>query len=40
MTPTVLFGRPGVRAAFSNWRTDDEDVEIVWRAMCHATART
>ncbi len=39
MTPTVLFGRPGVRAAFSNWRTGDEDVAIVWRAMCDATAR-
>ncbi len=38
MMPTVVFGRPGARAAFSNWRTGDEDVAIVWRAMCDATA--
>lgn len=29
MTPTVLHGRPGVRAAFSNWSTTDADVERI-----------
>lgn len=29
MTPTVLHGRPGIRAAFSNWSTTDADVERI-----------
>ena len=28
MTPTVVFGKPGIRAAFVNYRTTDEDVRI------------
>ena len=34
LTPTVYQGVPGIRAAFSNWRTGEEDVERTWRALC------
>ena len=33
MTPTTLFGRPAIRAAFSNWSTRDEDVAIALDAL-------
>ncbi|WP_131735411.1 pyridoxal phosphate-dependent decarboxylase family protein [Actinomadura roseirufa] len=33
VTPTVLWGTPGIRAAFSNWRTTDEDVDRVARTL-------
>lgn len=33
MTPTTYLGTPGIRAAFSNWRTEEKDVEIAWGAM-------
>ncbi|MBP7625097.1 MAG: hypothetical protein KA763_14105, partial [Xanthomonadales bacterium] len=33
MTPTVLFGHPGVRAALSNWMTQVEDVAIALAAV-------
>jgi glutamate/tyrosine decarboxylase-like PLP-dependent enzyme len=33
MTPTTLFGQSAVRAAFSNWRTTEHDLERVWTAM-------
>jgi len=29
MTPTMLHGRPGIRAAFSNWSTTDADVDRI-----------
>jgi glutamate/tyrosine decarboxylase-like PLP-dependent enzyme len=38
VTPTVLHGQPGVRAAFSNWRTTVADVEIVYAALAEAAA--
>ena len=33
MTPTVLFGRPGVRAALSNWMTQAADIDIALAAV-------
>jgi len=33
LTPTVFHGVAGIRAAISNWRTREEDVEISWQAM-------
>ncbi|MUN38973.1 pyridoxal phosphate-dependent decarboxylase family protein [Actinomadura litoris] len=32
-TPTTLWGAPGLRAAFSNWRTTPDDVERAFRAL-------
>ena len=36
LTPTTYAGLPALRAAFSNWRTTVEDVEVVWAAMVTA----
>lgn len=33
MTPTTYKGTPGIRAAFSNWRTEEKDVDLAWEAM-------
>ena len=33
LTPTVLFGRPAIRAALSNWRTTEHDVDIALQAL-------
>jgi glutamate/tyrosine decarboxylase-like PLP-dependent enzyme len=33
MTSTVYQGTPAIRAAFSNWRTEEKDLEIAWQAM-------
>jgi glutamate/tyrosine decarboxylase-like PLP-dependent enzyme len=33
LTPTVLHGRPALRAAFSNWRTTPADVDRIWAAL-------
>ncbi|GIO07748.1 amino acid decarboxylase [Brevibacillus reuszeri] len=34
MTPTIYKGTPAIRAAFSNWRTAAEDVNIIWNSLC------
>ena len=39
MTPTNYSGTPGIRAAFSNWRSTSEDVSIIVEAL-HEAART
>ncbi len=36
LTPTTYAGLPALRAAFSNWRTTVDDVEVVWAAMLTA----
>ncbi len=36
LTGTVLNGQPGVRAAFSNWRTEEADVEETFAALVAA----
>lgn len=33
MTPTVYKGMPAIRAAFSNWRTSQADLTIIWEAL-------
>lgn len=40
VTATRMWETPAVRAAFSNWRTSDEDLETVWSALQTAAART
>jgi glutamate/tyrosine decarboxylase-like PLP-dependent enzyme len=33
MTPTVYKGITGIRAAFVNWRTSAEDINLVWKEL-------
>ncbi|MEY4529874.1 MAG: hypothetical protein RLZZ156_595 [Deinococcota bacterium] len=33
MTPTALHGQAGIRAAFSNWRTQESALERIWAAI-------
>jgi glutamate/tyrosine decarboxylase-like PLP-dependent enzyme len=35
-TPTILHGTAAIRAAFSNWRTIDQDLQVIWAALVHA----
>jgi len=37
MTPTVYNGKKGIRASFVNWRTTEEDVQIVMDEMSKLT---
>ena len=39
MTPTTYLGTPGIRAAFSNWRTEEKDVDIAWQAMLDCSSK-
>ncbi|UQA56695.1 pyridoxal phosphate-dependent decarboxylase family protein [Polyangium aurulentum] len=39
VSPTVLHGVPGMRAALSNWRTTERDIEIAWSAMLEVATR-
>ena len=36
MTPTVYKDMPAIRAAFSNWRTSQADLTIIWEALTTA----
>ena len=36
MTPTLYNGVPAIRAAFSNWRTEEKDLDIIWEALTSA----
>lgn len=38
LTPTTYGGQPAVRAAFSNWRTTDADVELAAEALARILA--
>lgn len=33
MTPTIYEGVPAIRAAFSNWRTNEADLKIIWSSL-------
>jgi len=33
LSPTSLFGRPAIRAALSNWRTEEGDIEVALAAI-------
>ncbi|GAA2524442.1 pyridoxal phosphate-dependent decarboxylase family protein [Winogradskya humida] len=35
LTPTVYDGQPGIRAAFSNWRTTVQDAEEIFETLRH-----
>ena len=39
LTPTVYQGRPAIRAALSNWRTQPADVDQAWEALLAVAQR-
>ena len=36
LTPTNYKGTPAIRAAFSNWRTTQADLELIWESLSRA----
>jgi glutamate/tyrosine decarboxylase-like PLP-dependent enzyme len=38
LTPTQYGGVPGIRAAISNWQTEQADMEICWQALLESVA--
>jgi glutamate/tyrosine decarboxylase-like PLP-dependent enzyme len=36
LTPTHYKGAPAIRAAFSNWRTTSDDLELIWQSLTRA----
>jgi len=38
LTPTQYGGVPGIRAAISNWQTEQADMEVCWQALQQAVA--
>lgn len=38
LTPTQYGGVPGIRAAISNWQTEQADMELAWQALLEAVA--
>ena len=39
VTPTALWGTPAIRAAFSNWRTTEADLDVVWESLVTVAER-
>ena len=33
LTPTIYHGTPGIRAAISNWQTQEGDIDLAFKAM-------
>ncbi|MEH7355141.1 pyridoxal-dependent decarboxylase [Neobacillus drentensis] len=39
VTPTIYKNKPAIRAAFSNWRTKNRDIYIIWNALTDAAKK-
>ena len=33
LTPTIYNGTPGIRSAISNWQTQENDIDLAFKAM-------